>query len=93
MSKESEHKREYKQYSIMRQSKINTHRVGDASDDGDGVSPKDAQKIKKTKQVKLVKFREGAAHLARAKEKRKIITQMGGNYITDPKLRKIKEQR
>jgi len=78
MARESEHKREYKRKKIVAKSKLYSEKMQASLEDTGDLSAKQLEKLNPIKPTKIARVRQGAAHAARAKQRRK-----GGYYCSD----------
>jgi len=70
MARESEHKREYHQYTTLKNSKLVEGKTELDPETVNGLQPHLAEKLKPEKSTKVVKYRGSTAHCGRAKERR-----------------------
>jgi hypothetical protein len=85
MASENTHKREYKQFKIIRKSRLEFLSARDPFAPAALITSGHFSKIKETKVIKVVKFRGSTAHMARADKRRRIVEQMGVDFIRDAK--------
>jgi hypothetical protein len=85
MASETVHKRRYKPFKILRKSKLEFLDVYNPFMPNDILTSRHFYKIKKIQVIKVTRFREETAHIARADERRRLVEQMGVDYIRNIK--------